>query len=171
VARERPRNGGEAYRLGQAGESAPAWVMDDPSGYFLRQFERGKANPDGAAPADPDTKPPADPAPKQHARGRRKQRPAPGRGYLAGIGKGSAAAGRPVARALPFKPPGGDAGGLLLAVVLYPVALSVIRYGGKGPGMWFRAKFLNQPASQDELRAAAGNAVVGGGGVDKYRAS
>ena len=40
--------------------------------------------------------------------------------------------------------PGGDAGGLMLALVLYPIALSVIRYGAAGPGMWFKAKFLNK---------------------------
>lgn len=38
----------------------------------------------------------------------------------------------------------GDGGGVLLAIIAYPIALSVIRYGAKGPGMWLRAKFLNQ---------------------------
>jgi hypothetical protein len=40
----------------------------------------------------------------------------------------------------------GDAGGLLLALVAYPLFLSVIKYGGDGPGLWFRAKWLNQAA-------------------------
>jgi hypothetical protein len=37
----------------------------------------------------------------------------------------------------------GDGGGLLLAFVLYPLFLATIQHGAKGPGMWFRAKWLN----------------------------
>lgn len=38
---------------------------------------------------------------------------------------------------------GGDGGGLILALWAYPLVLSLIKYGAKGPGMWLRAKFLN----------------------------
>lgn len=53
-------------------------------------------------------------------------------------------------------PVGGTTGGLLLAIVLYPLGLSVIRYGTRGPGLWFRAKFLNQEASAAQVAGAAG---------------
>ena len=39
---------------------------------------------------------------------------------------------------------GGDGGGLLLAFWLYPLALAVLQHGIRGPGMWLRAKFLNE---------------------------
>lgn len=42
----------------------------------------------------------------------------------------------------------GDAGGLLLALVLYPLVLVTFQQGAAGPGLWFRAKWLNETAAQ-----------------------
>ena len=39
---------------------------------------------------------------------------------------------------------GGNSGGLLLGLLAYPLVLSVIQHGAAGPGLWIRAKFLNQ---------------------------
>ena len=39
---------------------------------------------------------------------------------------------------------GGDGGGLLITFWVYPLVLALIKYGAKGPGVWLRAKFLNQ---------------------------
>jgi hypothetical protein len=37
--------------------------------------------------------------------------------------------------------------GLFLGAVTYAVLLSVVEYGSAGPGMWLKAKFLNQVAA------------------------
>lgn len=63
------------------------------------------------------------------------------------------AAGRRLANTRPGRAIGstvaaGDSGGLLLALVLYPVVLATVRYGAAGPGDWFRAKWLNQTTGQ-----------------------
>jgi hypothetical protein len=34
--------------------------------------------------------------------------------------------------------------GVFLGAIVYAVVLSVVDYGAKGPGMWFRAKFMNK---------------------------
>lgn len=60
----------------------------------------------------------------------------------AGIGRGRGIAAKMV--------PTGDAGGLLLVLVLYPMFLSIVKYGGSGPGIWFRAKWLNQPTAHPQ---------------------
>jgi len=42
----------------------------------------------------------------------------------------------------------GDGGGLFLALVLYPLLLSVLKYGANGPRYWFDAKWLNSPVTK-----------------------
>jgi hypothetical protein len=37
-------------------------------------------------------------------------------------------------------------GGLFIGAVFYALVLSVVDYGAAGPGLWFKAKFLNQAA-------------------------
>jgi len=160
TAKRERRNGGEAYKLGQSGELAPDWVLSDE--HFLRQFELGQQNPE--TPPEPATPPaplntprsgaggnprtPAKKAPAKKAPAKRRtqrDRPDP--------------VGQLRTRASTYVP-AGDTGGLLLALVLYPVALSILRYGAAGPGMWFRAKFLNQEPSSSA--AAKAGAAVGG---------
>lgn len=41
---------------------------------------------------------------------------------------------------------GGGFSGLLLGAVAYALVLSVVDYGPSGPGLWFKAKFLNEVA-------------------------
>lgn len=43
----------------------------------------------------------------------------------------------------------GDAGGLLLVLVAYPIVLATLEHGSAGPGLWFRAKWLNETANGD----------------------
>lgn len=65
---------------------------------------------------------------------------------------------------------GGDGGGLLLALIGYPLVLSVIKYGPAGPKMWFMAKFLNRtPDAPDQLPWVAGtrNGTPPGAGIGK----
>lgn len=59
----------------------------------------------------------------------------------------------------------GDSGGLLLAIVVYPVVLATFKYGASGPGDWFRAKWLNQPTGTPAkgLAKGLGRAIAGAG--------
>lgn len=43
--------------------------------------------------------------------------------------------------------PGHSLAGVALGAVAYALVLSVIDYGPSGPRLWFKAKFLNQPAA------------------------
>lgn len=60
-------------------------------------------------------------------------------------------------------PSGGGASGLLLGLVLYPVALAFLRDGNAGMKAWFMAKFLNKvsPATA----GASGQPGTGSGGA------
>lgn len=51
-----------------------------------------------------------------------------------------------------------DLAGALLGAVGYALVLSVVDYGTAGPGMWFRAKFLNETQSQS---GSGGTPVAG----------
>lgn len=159
-------NVGRARGYGQRGERLPADMRGDPAyeaahqeGRTARMLarrgdsahtserdhplipRRPATRPAEGAP--PPGRPPARPAATRHASTRNASRPARARrpGYWSRAFSPSAAAKRAgfgeVASA-------GDAGGLLLALVLYPLFLSVIKYGPAGPGMWFHAKWLNQ---------------------------
>lgn len=116
---------------------------------------RGRPIPAGLQPASgkPATTPAVRPAPAKRAPAPRTRPPA---GHAAppatappparrqrrsgGMRRGRRA-GRPGGGLLSIG--GGDGGGLLLAFWAYPLVLSLIKYGAKGPGMWLRAKFLN----------------------------
>jgi hypothetical protein len=78
--------------------------------------------------------------------------PSPGRPTLA----------RPLGRNVPV---GAGAGlsGLLLGAIAYALILSVVEFGAKGPGMWFKAKFLNEagPAAPTGTAGAGGPIVPG----------
>lgn len=50
--------------------------------------------------------------------------------------------------------------GLFLGAVIYAVLLSVVEYGSAGPGMWFRAKFMDQVGGS----STSGGPPVGPGG-------
>jgi hypothetical protein len=129
-----------AYARGLDGTPAPAWVKSNPAYYQAWQRglrERGGPMPFGGPP---------------RRRPSRKKRPARTRpvrrssssarpGYVRRAFSPKAAANRigatKVARA-------GDGGGLLLALVLYPLLLATIQHGAAGPKLWFEAKWLNK---------------------------
>jgi hypothetical protein len=46
-----------------------------------------------------------------------------------------------------------SASGILLGAVVYALVLSVVNYGASGPGLWFKAKFLNIPAGSSSSTA------------------
>jgi hypothetical protein len=52
---------------------------------------------------------------------------------------------------------GGNSGGLLLGLIAYPLVLSVLQHGAAGPGLWLRAKFLNQGPSSGGTLGQLGN--------------
>jgi hypothetical protein len=52
--------------------------------------------------------------------------------------------------------------GLFLGGIVYAVLLSVVEYGSAGPGMWFKAKFMNQAPTQSAPSPSSG-AVSGEG--------
>src|SRR5690606_2316444 len=71
------------------------------------------------------------------------------KGGRKGSGRGGASSPRPAGpvplpRVLSRAAGGSAAGGLFLAVFLYPIALALLQHGPAGLGMWMRAKFLNR---------------------------
>lgn len=149
---------GLARAIGRGGKPAPSWVKNNP-GYFqayragldeLRQ--RGGSQdmqPLGPWSRRGGSRPPSRRASRAGRRLARTRSANPRRGYLRRAFSPRAAAQRladnPVMRS-------GDGGGLLLAFVLYPMFLATVKYGAAGPGMWFRAKWLNQ--GKDDGRIA-----------------
>lgn len=143
-----------AYHHGTAGEALPEHLADDPAnraahheGRLHRKLAKRKDSPASSHPLTSSRRPTSTPAPPAGGKRPARTRPArtsprAGRGYLARAFSPAAAfnraGGQKVAAA-------GDGGGLLLAFVLYPIALSILKYGAAGPGIWFRAKWLNQP--------------------------
>lgn len=63
---------------------------------------------------------------------------------------------------------GSGAAGLLFGAIAYALVLSVVDYGPSGPLLWFKAKFLNEPAgaasssTSSASGSTAGGARVGG---------
>lgn len=148
-----------AAQKGKAGRPMPDWVRDDPALTKAYNDAAGVASP-SAEPAPARTRPAAParkPAATRSAAPRRRSSSRPG--YLTRAFSPAAAAQRVGAGGLAGA---GDGGGLLLAVVIYPLALATLKYGAKGPGMWFRAKWLNQPG---DASAGGIGASVGSGGA------
>jgi hypothetical protein len=54
-------------------------------------------------------------------------------------------------------------GGLFIGAVAYALLLSVVNYGPKGPGLWFKAKFLNQAAGSTSSGTATATAAPASG--------
>lgn len=82
----------------------------------------------------------------------------------AGLGRGRRLAAKAI--------PGGTGGGVLLTVVVYPLGLSIIKYGPAGPWMWFRAKWLNQTSDTAAGGTGAGKIqgpIVGKGTGPRQR--
>ncbi len=147
----------------KAGKPAPSWVAADP---------KLQAIYDAAAPTPPGTVPPkkaagdggkASTGEKTGGAPRAPAVPAgrPRRARATGGGKKPAASrGRrtrrggassprpagpiPLPRTLSRAAGGSAAGGLFLAIFLYPIALAIFQNGPAGFGTWLRAKFLNQ---------------------------
>lgn len=58
---------------------------------------------------------------------------------------------------------GGGFGAAVLGAVFYALVLSVVKYGTKGPGYWFSAKFLNKvtvPGSTTSAASGPGTSVA-----------
>lgn len=135
------RTAGVARAMGLDGAPAPAWVKSDVT--MFRAYKSGldehhaAQSPTGfhPPPGRPKRKKPARTRPAQARGGSRRP------GYLSRAFSPSRAAGRLGGTKLMRA---GDGGGLLLALVVYPLLLATIQNGAKGPGMWFRAKWLNQ---------------------------
>lgn len=117
-----------ARRRGARGNSAADWIRADPA--LLASYDQGRAEF-------------ADRLDRRHPLG------AGTDDASLGSGGGSPAptptsSGPGGSLSLPkLRTPSGDGGGLLLAFVLYPMALAVLKYGPAGLGYWFRAKWLN----------------------------
>jgi len=152
AAKTRHRSRAEAYNLGAAGENAPDWVMSDEP---LREaFEQGKADGDHPLVAGPTHGGRTKTVPKKWTPTTvpfqsfsDEEKKAPARTSAPPTSSGPApgskpATTRPTTSTIGSGP--GDGGGLLLAILLYPLLISTAKYGASGPGMWLKAKFLNQ---------------------------
>lgn len=140
-----------ARQLGEAGKPAPQWVHDNPA--YLAAYDQGAGRSQPAAFHPPTPRAAAQRKPaKTRAASPKAARP----GYFsravsptgAAQRLGDATGASKIAAA-------GDGGGLLLALVIYPLILATIRYGAAGPGDWFRAKWLNQPTAKPKTTATA----------------
>jgi hypothetical protein len=143
-----------ARQMGEAGKPAPSWVRENPA--YLAAYDQGTGRSQPAAFHPPAPRVAAQ-RPRRSSKPARTRPAAPARpGYFrravsptgAAQRIGDATGASKVASA-------GDGGGLLLAFVIYPMALATIRYGAGGPAAWFRAKWLNQPTA---AAATAGGA-------------
>jgi hypothetical protein len=148
-----------AQQMGRDGYPAPDWVKAN-----VRNYAAWKRGMDSRSPAAFHPPPqPSRPARVRHAHTRPAGQPsssADGPNYLDRAVSPSAAAQRVAdATGASKVAAAGDGGGLLLAFVVYPIVLATIRYGAAGPGVWFRAKWLNQPtgAKNTAQPAAAGS--------------
>ena len=140
-----------AKNLGAAGRPMPDWVSADPA--LVSAYDQGTgAGANGAAfhppvsprAAAPTAVPAAAPAKK--AKGKPSSSTSTsGERYVDRAFSPSAAVGRTPFSALSSA---GDGGGLMLAFVLYPIALATLRNGAAGPGLWFRAKWLNETVKE-----------------------
>lgn len=141
-----------AHRRGRAGNSATDWIRADPG--HLAAYDQGRAefaDQLDQRPVAPHLPPPA---PSRFAST-----------ATAAQGKADRIVGGPQLRKS-FSS-AGDGGGLLLAFVLYPIALSILKHGAAGPGLWFRAKWLNETTAQPNNLAA----VIGTNGGPQYHSS
>jgi hypothetical protein len=140
-----------ATNIGRAGKPMPQWVRDEPR--YVAAYDQGTGDGNRAAqhlPPQPPRRASVAPSSSSPAAATRPpSKPKAGRppGYFRRAFSPGAAAGRvPGVRQLAS---GGDAGGLLLAFVLYPIFLAVVKNGPAGIGMWFRAKWLNEAGASN----------------------
>lgn len=141
-----------ATNLGRAGKPLPKEMHDDAG--LIAAHDQGLAEgghklPDpeptpATSPASPAPSSARSPAPRKRSQNRKPAASAPN--YAQRAVSPAAAVNRvPGVAALKSA---GDGGGLFLAFVLYPLAISVLKWGAAGPGKWFRAKWLNQTDTQ-----------------------
>jgi hypothetical protein len=131
------RNQDLAYVRGLDGTPAPDWVKNDPA--MMAAYKRGLTKRGG--PAGTPTRR-AGRSARRLAQQSANSRPAQYAGR--GLSPRGAASRLGVPQAAARVGRAGDGGGLLLALVLYPVALATVKYGPTGPLVWFKAKWLNQ---------------------------
>jgi len=136
-----------AYGAGKGGRPLPPGV-DPADAEVRRHYEAGKSGADyqelfGEPP------PPVDPAgrtgrpaPKTRA----PRAPKPPRGPSDPLSKAGQRATNPLGGRSASQA-GESAAGFVLGAVIYALALSIVEYGAKGPGLWFKAKFLNNATS------------------------
>lgn len=60
----------------------------------------------------------------------------------------------PTGGRLPISFDGEGVAGVFFGAIFYALVLSVIEYGAAGPGLWFKAKFLNQAAPAPSKKTA-----------------
>lgn len=149
-----------ARNTGRSGKALPSWAAGTPA---LREAYYA-----GAGTPDPKASTPPPQTPKHPAGGtrtstraraggatrRRHRRPATGRAR-----RDVSRRARDLARH-PATLGTGTGGGLLLAIFIYPLAVSVLKYGPTGPGRWLRAKFLNQGPGGAPIAGAGGSGAA-----------
>lgn len=69
--------------------------------------------------------------------------------------RGKSSFSDPTGGRLPITFDGDGLGGLFIGAVVYALVLSVVDFGAAGPGMWFKAKFLNQVSGPGASTSAA----------------
>jgi len=149
-----------AQQLGQKGTPMPDWVRGNPS--YVAAYDQGAGDGERGAqfhpPAQPRRRKSKSPAggaatPPSAPPGGQASKP----GYFDRAFSPTAAANKSgLSAGVGRLSSVGDGGGLLLALVVYPLVLATIQNGASGPGMWFRAKFLNQATTQSTDPSAPG---------------
>jgi hypothetical protein len=159
-----------AYNAGATGRALPEGLAsladDDPridsahdagrNGVAFKDWQLSPGAVGSAPEPAPGDTPGGPPAPssqgprKPGARAPGRAKPKPGR-----AGSGRKGSPRRIANRLatpaPNLAPGvsfsGGPSGLFIGAIVYALVLSVAQYGAAGPGLWFKAKFLNEPAA------------------------
>lgn len=137
-------------QLGAPNLRKPADVSDDeldelPPGWKSRYQEHQEAQEHEQALRSASTSSSNRPAAPN--RGTRVRRTADARRPASGRRRGRKPSfGDPTGGRLPITFDSEGLGGLFIGAIVYALLLSVVEYGSSGPGLWFKAKFLNQAA-------------------------
>lgn len=154
-------------QLGAPTLRKPDEVGDDeldelPPGWKSRYQEHQEAQEHEQALRSASTSPSNRPAAKRG--GDRVRRSAGARRPASGRRHGRPSFGDPTGGRLPITFDSEGLGGLFIGAVVYALLLSVVEYGSAGPGLWFKAKFLNQaagaPSSTKPAAASGGSTGV-----------
>lgn len=134
-----------ARQLGEQGKPLPAEMAGDPR--LVAAYDQGTGRHTEQHTAGSSPRPRAQRSGRARRDPARRARPAPSSSSYADRALSPSAAVQSIPGVRSIRN-AGDGGGLFLALVLYPLLLSVLKYGANGPRYWFDAKWLNSPVTK-----------------------